>query len=73
LGFSLQASARLDAVEISIDTDLQQDLRVVSRSARISRNSTVETQIDQVELVDEDVGYTYRVGIVDVVIEAFGK
>jgi len=73
LSFSLQASARLDAVEIAIDIDLQQYLRVVCRSARKSRNSTVDTQIDQVEFVDDDVDYTHRVGIADVVVEAFGK
>lgn len=67
------SSARLDAVEIAIDIDLQQYLRVVSRSARNSRDSTVETQIDQVEFVDEDVDYTRRFSIADVVVEAFGK
>ncbi|KPW64396.1 hypothetical protein ALO81_200073 [Pseudomonas cannabina] len=44
---------------------------MVSRPACVSRNSTVETQIDQVKFVDEDVDYAHWIGIADVVIEAF--
>ncbi len=73
LGFSLQTSARLDAVEIAVDVDLQQDRGVVSRPASIGWNDTFKTQSDQVEFVDEDVDYADRIGIADVVVEALGK
>ncbi|KTC61538.1 hypothetical protein AO287_08120 [Pseudomonas savastanoi] len=46
---------------------------MVSRPASVSRNSTVETQIDQVEFIDEDINYAHRVGIADVFVEAFGE
>ena len=46
---------------------------MVSRPACVSRNSTVKTQTDQVEFIDEDVDYAHRIGIADVVVEAFGK
>jgi hypothetical protein len=42
-------------------------------SATIGWNGTVKTQIDQVEFVDKDVNYTYRIRIADVVVEALGK
>jgi hypothetical protein len=45
---------------------------VVSRPASIGWNG-ITTQIDQVEFVDKDVDYAYRIGIADVVVEAFGK
>lgn len=48
LSFSLQTAARLDAVEIAVDVDLQQDCGVVCRPASIGGNSTFKTQIDQV-------------------------
>jgi len=73
LGFSLQASSRLSAVEIVVDVDLQQGRGVVSMSATIGWNGTVKTQIDQVEFVDKDVHYTYRIRIADAVVEALGK
>ncbi len=73
LGFSLQASARLDAVEIAVNVDFQQDREVVSRPASVGWNGTFKTQIDQVEFVDKDVDYAHRIGIADVVVEALGK
>ncbi|MNR01990.1 hypothetical protein D3C85_1178260 [compost metagenome] len=73
LSFSLQPSARLNAVEIAVDVDLQQDRGVVSRPASIGWNGTFKTQIDQVEFVDKDVDYAHRIGIADVVVEALGK
>jgi len=73
LGFSLQASARLNAIEIAVDVDLQQDCGAVSGTACVSRNSTVKTQGNQIEFVDKNVDYAHRIGIADVVVEAFGK
>jgi hypothetical protein len=73
LSFSLQTSARLDAVEIAVDVDLQQDRGVASRPASIGWNGTFKTQIDQVEFVDKDIDYAYRIGIADAVVEALGK
>ncbi|MCP1446010.1 hypothetical protein J3D54_005142 [Pseudomonas sp. GGS8] len=46
---------------------------MVSRPASIGWNGTFKTQIDQVQFVDEDVGYAHRIGIADVVVEALWK
>ena len=73
LGYSLQASARLDAVEITVDVDLQQNRGMVSKSASVGWNGAVKTQFDQVTFIDEDVDYPHRVGIADVVVETLGK
>jgi hypothetical protein len=73
VGFSLQTSTRLNAVEIAVDIDLQQDCGVLSGTACVSRNSIVETKGKQVEFIDKDVDYAHRIGIADVVVEAFGK
>lgn len=73
MGFSLQTSARLDAVEITLDVDLQQDRGMVSRPASIGRDGTFKTQIDQIEFIDKDVDYAHRVGIADVVVETLGS
>ncbi|MNS97292.1 hypothetical protein D3C72_1316180 [compost metagenome] len=45
LSFSLQPSARLNAVEIAVDVDLQQDRWVVSRPASIGWNDAFKTQL----------------------------
>lgn len=73
LSFSFQSPTRLNAVEIAVDVDLQQDRGVVSRPAGVSWNSTVKTQGDQVEFVNEDVDYAHWVGIADIVVEALGR
>ena len=46
---------------------------MVSRPSSIGWNGTFKTQIDQVKFVDEDVDYTHRIGIADVVVEARRK
>jgi hypothetical protein len=46
---------------------------MISWPARICRYDTVKTQLDQVEFIDENVSYTHRIGIADVVVKALGK
>jgi hypothetical protein len=40
--------------------------------AVVSSNANVRLD-DHVEFVDEDIDYAHRIGIADVVVEAFGK
>jgi len=68
-----QAPARLNAVQIAVDVDLQQDSGMVSRPTSIGRYGAFKTQFDQVEFVDKDVDYAHRIGIRDVIVEALGQ
>ena len=61
LAFALQPAAGLDAIEIPVQIELQQHRRVIRRPTRCSRLCAIETQADQVQLVDEDVHYPNRV------------
>jgi hypothetical protein len=72
LSLSLQPPARLIAVEIAVDVDLQLDRGAVSRPTSIGWNDAFKTQLDQVEFVDEDVDDAYRIGIADVVVGLSG-
>lgn len=36
-------------------------------------NEAFKTQLDPVKIVDKDVDHTYRIGIADIVVKAFGK
>jgi len=45
LSFSLQTSARLDAVEIAVYVDLKQNCGMVSRPANIGWNGTFKTRL----------------------------
>lgn len=58
---------------ISVDIDLQQDRRVVRRSAGFGWNGAIKTQRGQVKFIDEDINPPYRVDIADLVVEALGK
>jgi hypothetical protein len=46
---------------------------VVSSPPSIGGNDSFKTQLKQVEFVDKDVDYAHRIGIANLVAEAFGK
>ncbi|MNQ60182.1 hypothetical protein D3C85_744530 [compost metagenome] len=73
LRLALKASARLDAVEITVDVDLQHDCGVVSRSARFGGDSAFKTQGDQVEFIHEDIDNAHGIGVADVIVQALGE
>ncbi|MND42846.1 hypothetical protein D3C80_336300 [compost metagenome] len=73
LRLAFKAPARLDAVEIAVDVDLQHDCRVVSRSAGFSGDSAFKTQGDQVKFINEDIDNTHRIGVADVIVQALGE
>ena len=58
-------------IEVTVDVDLQEHCRVIGRPARASRIDAVETQLAQIEFIDEDIDHSNRVGISNVVVEAF--
>jgi hypothetical protein len=70
LALVLQPSAGLDAIEVAVDVDLQQDGGVVGRPPCAGRCGAVETQLLQVELVDEGVNHPDRVVLGDEVVQA---
>jgi hypothetical protein len=70
LGFSFQSPARLNAVQITVDVDLQEDSAMASRPASICRHGAFKTQCYQVKFVDKNVEYAHRIGIRDVIVEA---
>ena len=46
---------------------------MVCRPAGFGWNDTIKTQRGQVKFVDEDVDHAHRIGIGDVIVEAFRK
>jgi hypothetical protein len=73
LCLSLQPTARLDPLQITVDVDLEQGPRTVGRSSCRLWLRTFEAQRLQIQLVDEDIHYPNRVVIRDVVLQALGK
>lgn len=69
-GFSLQSPARLNAVQIGVDIDIQQDRGMASRPASICRHGVFKNQFDQVRFVDKCVDYAQQIDIRDVIVEA---
>jgi hypothetical protein len=55
LALELKPSARLDAIEISINVDLQQRRRVISRPARGKRRDAVKAQLGEIKPIDKDI------------------
>ena len=73
LCLALEPTARLDAVEVAVDVDLQQHRRVVGRSACRGGLGTFKPQLMQVKLFDEGVDHPNRVVFGDLVVEALGE
>jgi hypothetical protein len=63
----------MDAVEVAVDVDLQQDDRMVSRPTGIRRDHALETWSAKVEFIDEHIDYPHRVGVRLLVIQALGQ
>lgn len=60
----------LDAVEITVDINLQQVSRMVSRSTCFSRYDAFKTKLAEVEFTDEHIDYPQRVSVRHIVIQA---
>src|ERR1700675_1027183 len=59
LGLPFEPPARLDAIEIAVEIDLQQRRGMISRPARRFRNGALKPQRPQIQPVDEDVDHPY--------------
>ena len=70
--FALQAATGLNAVEVAVDVDLEQDRRVVRRATRHGRIGTLEAQVSQLELFDKCIDDPNGVVLANVVVKAFG-
>ena len=70
LRFALQPPARLHAIEISVDVDLEQQGRVIRRPPRRRRLCAIEAKTQEIELFDERVDHADRVVFADEVVQA---
>ena len=66
----LQPPARLHAVQVAVDVELEQQRRMIGRPPRRRRDHAGEAERTQVELIDEDVDHSDRVLFGHVVVEA---
>src|SRR6267378_6116190 len=73
LALPLKAPARLDAIEVSVDVDLQQRRRMVGRPSRRQRLDTAEAELSQVKLINEDIDRPDRIVIAQIVIQPLRK
>ena len=70
-GLTLQPPARLDAIEIAIDVELQQNRRVKGGPPRRCGLDTVEPEAGEIERIDERIDDANGILLVDPIIEAF--
>ena len=73
LALALQAAARVHAIEIAVDVELEQRCGMVGRSASVGRIDAREPQIAKIQRVDENIDRANWIALVDEVIEAFGQ
>ena len=69
LRLAFQAPTGLQAVQIPVHVNLQQQRRVVRGAPGLRRRYAVETKARQIQCVDEDIDYPHRVVLTDIVIE----
>ena len=70
LRFCLEASARLDPVEVAVDVDLQQRRWAVRRATRQGRLGMVEADLPEITFINEDIDDTDRAVLVDPVVKS---
>ena len=70
LALALEAAARLHAIEIAIDIQLERHARVIARPSEVERLNGLEAQLIQVERIDERIDDANRIVAADPIIEA---
>ena len=70
LRFTFQPPARLHAVEVAVEVDLQQRRGMIGRPACRRRRHPRKPQGGKVQFVDEDLDHPNRVLLVDVILQA---
>ena len=69
---TLKAAARLDAVEVAVEIDLQNGRWAIAGTACRLRVHPVKTQSDQIELANENIDHPDRVVLGHVILQAVG-
>lgn len=72
-GLAFEPPARLHAVEVAVDVELQQHRRMEARPPRRGGRDTIEAETGEIERIDEGINDANRVFLVDPVIEALRK
>src|ERR1700676_2897942 len=67
---TFQAAARLDAVEVAVEIDLQQGRWMIAWPACCLRGHPLKTQLGQIELSNENIDHPNRIIIGYVVFQA---
>src|SRR5262249_15090539 len=70
---TLQSAARLHTIKVAVDVKLQQHRWVIGRPAGRLRINANEPKISQIEPVDKNVNDTYRIVLVDPILQALRK
>jgi len=70
LRFPFQPPARLEAVEVAVEVNLQQRRGMIGRPARRRRRHPRKSQGGKVQFVDEDLDHPNRVLLADIIFQA---
>ena len=70
LRFALEPPARLDAVQIPVDIQLEQHRRVIAGPSGGGRRGTLKPQLPQIELLDERFDHAHRVVLGHIIVQA---
>src|SRR3981081_3377444 len=69
LALPLKPSARLDAIEISVNVDLQQRRRVISRPACCKGRDAVKAEIGEIQPIDKGIDRPHRIVLAHILIQ----
>src|SRR3982074_388871 len=73
LALPLQAPARLDPIEVSVDVNLQQRRRMVGRPSCRLWLDAAKAQLNQIKLIDKDIDRPDRIVLAQIVIQPLRK
>lgn len=72
-GFTFQATARLNSVEVTVNMKLQHNRRMKTLPARRQWINPAKTQITQIKFIDKDINKANRIVPANEIIQSFGE
>jgi len=73
LGLPFEPPARLNAIEIAVEVDLQKRRRMIGGPTGHLRHNTRKAQPPQIQLVDKHVDRPHRIVFTYVIVEELGQ
>ena len=68
----LKTPAGLNAIEVTVDVELQKHCGVIRRPARCRRSNPFKTELAHIQFIHEHIDHSNRIGFIYVIVQRLG-